>query len=301
MIDLLSFYKPKYTAYLLLTLSVIGCGGGGGSGPSNDTNDVVGNTDEIDLNITTFEYFGNESQATVNSTNLVELGFAVSQVAKNIGLEDVMIPSEILASTREYVASKATTIDSSDLLCPVGGAASHQHNEARTINKYTYTDCHTSGKDRGLKYRASGRHVLVYDANVYADFSSIFDGEIIDEKGVTSSLHRTLRCTTESGSCQFVSDFYGDDGRIYRMSDIYRLSQHPGIGIDITGRAFDREHGYVAIETEINLSFDCPNNQPSVGKLTFTGTNNTMGSIEFINCSQYVLSNAVTSHIIDWQ
>jgi hypothetical protein len=143
-------------------------------------------------------------------------------------------------------------------------------------------------------------NTIVHEDSAFGPFVSVFDGEILDESGYLARMHHTLRCDLES--CRFVTDFFGNDGFVYRMTDLYRTSQGVNTGIEVSGRAYHPDHGYVVFETDpgVGIDLQCTNTQPSSGVVTFSGKDNSQGSVEFISCTQYVVTNGLTSYIVDW-
>jgi hypothetical protein len=290
--------RPLLASLLFFLLT--GCGGGGGQSDSpSDPNSS--NTEEIDLNITTFEYSGNESPATLTNSNLVQLAYAVTQTVKNLGLYDVIIPTEMLRTTRPYPSDYASSSSqTNDPHCTPTGSSSYQHNESGTINKFIFSDCGTYGRDRGGIYYVTGVNTIVYDESLSGPFVSTLDGEVLDDKGYLARIHRTMRC--DYNSCLFVADYFGDDDFVYRMTEIDRTSRSRNTGIQVSGRTYHPEYGYVDFETDSELSIDlyCENPHPSVGRVIFLDSNNLQVSIDFISCTQYVVSNGLSSYVLNW-
>ncbi|WP_139117000.1 hypothetical protein [Candidatus Thiodiazotropha endoloripes] len=284
----------------LLFSLFVGCGGGGGQSDSSSNNEDS-DADDINLDITTFEYIGNESPAIVTSSNLVQLAYAVAQTVKNLGLYDVILQTEMLRTTRPLPSDSTSSLSlTSDPHCVPTGSSTSEHNVSGTISKYSFTDCGTNGRDRNGTYYVSGFNTIVHEDSLAGPFVSILDGEVLDEKGYLARIHRTLRCDFDS--CVFVVDYFSDDDFVYRMTDIYRTSRSRNTGIQVSGRAYHPDLGYVEFETDSDLRIDlnCESTHPSVGRVVFSGSNNLQGSIDFISCTQYVVSNGSSSYVMNW-
>ncbi len=296
----MTLLTSKSLPLVLLFSLLVGCRGGGGQSDSPSNNESS-DADDIDLDITTFEYTGNESPAVMTSSNLVQLSYAVAQTVKNLGLYDVIIQTEMLRTTRPFPsdASRSQSLTSGPQCTPTGSSTS-EHNVSGTINKYSFTDCGTNGRDRNGTYYVSGFNTIVHEDSRYGPFLSVLDGEVLDEKGYLARIHRTLRCDFDS--CVFVVDFFSDDDFVYRMTDIYRTSRSRNTGIEVSGRSYHPDHGYVNFETDsdIRIDLNCENTHPSVGRVIFSGGDNSQGSIDFISCTQFIISNSVSSYVMNW-
>ncbi|MEW8439294.1 MAG: hypothetical protein AB2689_14200 [Candidatus Thiodiazotropha taylori] len=296
----MKWITSKSLPLVLLFSLLISCGGGGGQSDS-PSNEDSSEADDIDLDITTFEYGGNESPAVVTSSNLVQLAYAVAQTVKNLGLYDVILQTEMLRTTRPLPSDTNHSLSSANgPICIPSGSSTSERNNSGTISKYSFTDCGTNGRDRNGTYYVSGFNTIVHEDSLAGPFVSILDGEVLDEKGYLALIHRTLRCDFDR--CDFVVDFFSDDNFVYRMTDIHRTSRRFNTGIAVSGRAYHPDLGYVEFETDSDLRIDlnCTNTHPSVGRVIFSGSDNSQGSIEFINCTQFVISNSVSSHIMNW-
>ncbi|MCG7866484.1 MAG: hypothetical protein JAY74_08945 [Candidatus Thiodiazotropha taylori] len=290
----------KSLPFVLLFIALFGCGGGGWQ-PDSPSNNESSDADDIDLDITTFGYMGNESPAVVTSSNLVQLAYAVAQTVKNLGLYDVIIQTEMLRTTRPYPSDATSSLSfASDSHCVPTGSSTSEHNNSGTISEYSFTDCGTNGRDRNGTYYVSGFNTIVHEDSQYGPFLSVLDGEVLDEKGYLARIHRTLRCDFDS--CVFVVDFFSDDDFVYRMTDIYRTSRSRNTGIEVSGRSYHPDHGYVNFETDsdVRIDLNCENTHPSVGRVIFSGSDNSQGSIDFISCMQFVISNSVSSYVMNW-
>ena len=290
----------KSLPLVLLFTVLFGCGGGGGQSDSPSNNESS-DADDIDLDITTFVYTGKESPAVVTNSSLVQLAYAVAQTVKNLGLYDVIIQTEMLRTTRPYPSDATSSLSfASDPHCVPTGSSTSEHNNSGTISKYSFTDCGTNGRDRNGTYYVSGFNTIVHEDSRYGPFLSVLDGEVLDEKGYLARIHRTLRCDFDS--CVFLVDFFSDDDFVYRMTDIYRTSRSRNTGIEVSGRSYHPDHGYANFETDsdIRIDLNCENTHPSVGRVIFSGSDNSQGSIDFISCTQFVISNSVSSYVMNW-
>jgi hypothetical protein len=95
----------------------------------------------------------------------------------------------------------------------------------------------------------------------------------------------TVTCDIDSVSC--TADAGGADGNNYDVADL-DVSGNASDGYFVSATFTHPNYGAVEMVTDEPLFFDCPaQSQPSDGKISFTGENNSQGSIEFLDCASY--------------
>lgn len=116
---------------------------------------------------------------------------------------------------------------------------------------------------------------------VFVDFtvttSSDGQTQAIKDTTVTCDIN-SISCTAEAG---------GADGNNYDVADL-DVSGNASDGYFVSATFTHPDYGAVEMVTDEPLFFDCPvQSQPSGGKISFMGENNSKGSIEFLDCASY--------------
>ena len=116
---------------------------------------------------------------------------------------------------------------------------------------------------------------------IYSNFTMTASGD-----GKTHTINASITCDSTGTSCS--SDYVGSDGVTYRVADLSVINNGGG-AYNISATFYHPDYGSVNMTTASDLYFACGTGQrqPTAGKLVFTGSNNTAGSIEFLDCSSY--------------
>ncbi|MEJ2423339.1 MAG: hypothetical protein P8101_02605 [Candidatus Thiodiazotropha sp.] len=292
------------TSIIALLLLAQACGGGS----SNDTpppDNNGGNTEEDVQD--SGGYAGNEAQATVSSDNSKDLGIAATSGAQQITIQNQLVypgasgqQATSFVARPEYTPSSTPEItdelndqETADL-CPHGGRAEYSSIEETAdsfISVEVFTDCQY-GEGLFLKsFTGSIRAVDPIDINDRG-FYQVVNGTITGVEGIPRQVYTTVDCNESySHFCKFSYDFNGYDDRIYRLVD-FSITDEGSAVYTVAGRIYDPVHGYIDVTTEVPFTLDCPGERPGVGRLNFTGANQTSGSIEYISCKEYVISTS---------
>jgi hypothetical protein len=59
-------------------------------------------------------------------------------------------------------------------------------------------------------------------------------------------------------------------------------------------------YGYVSVSTNVPVTFECSGGYPSAGRIQVNEINGTSATVEFISCSQYVVTFEGVAEIHDW-
>jgi hypothetical protein len=276
---------------LALLYALQGCGGGGGS--SNEPADTG------DTETPTEENEGSEGQAQITESNAKDLAIsAASAVKQGVDENGIALPIQSAARAANY--APMGTSDSSQELCQHGGSAIVEFNDSTDqITTATFTDCSYGG---GLYlYTFTGVVNIEYaDGSDESAFTSVHDGVLTSVDGVTHTILRTYSCEANHQNCNFISDFVGFDDRSYRVTDI-SVTEDGNAAYTAEGRVYDPSHGYIDVVTEVPVTFECEDGHPGVGRLSFTGMNETSGTIEFVSCTEYVVTTSSgTSNNYNW-
>ncbi|PVV16503.1 MAG: hypothetical protein B6D77_00930 [gamma proteobacterium symbiont of Ctena orbiculata] len=290
------------SASFSLLLAMQGCGGGGGSSDDPaDTNNPV-NDDNVSDN-TSDDFTGNESEAVVNDSNAKDLAIgAASAVKQGVDENGIVLPAQTAAKAYNPtpIVVPMGTSDSSEDLCPHGGTGIVEFNDTTgQVTLGTFTDCSYGG---GLYlYTFTGVVTITYaDGSDGSAFTSVHDGDLTSVDNITRAIHRTFSCEANYQNCTLFSDFLGFDERSYRVTDI-SVTEDGNSAYTAEGRVYDPSHGYIDVTTDIPVTFDCTDGHPGTGRLSFTGANQTSGTIEFVSCTEYVVTtNSGTSNSYNW-
>jgi hypothetical protein len=306
----LKILRALMIALLLLTQA---CGGGGSSDDptpqpdSNEENDNGTTEEASDEEVQDSGYSGSESQASITGNNAKDLGIAAASGAKQAVIEDQLVypgqnetqasntatqadytPSAVPEITEEM--NEETTAD----LCPHGGLAEYESVEETAdsfVSVLIFTDCQYG---EGLfRYSFTGRSRMTNpkDNNMYP-FLNVRAGVITGVDGIPREVHQTIDCDESyEYLCIFSFDFSGYNDRIYRLTDI-SVTGDGDTAYTVSGRIYDPAHGYIEVTTEVPFTLECPGEHPGVGRLNFTGANETSGSIEYISCDEYVITTS---------
>ncbi|MET0091853.1 MAG: hypothetical protein ABW068_17885 [Candidatus Thiodiazotropha sp.] len=68
------------------------------------------------------------------------------------------------------------------------------------------------------------------------------------------------------------------------------VSGDAGSGYTVSIRVYDPDYGYVTVTTEVPLSFGCSDGHPDAGRIRMQGANGTLATVEFISCTQFVVT-----------
>ncbi|MBV2122508.1 MAG: hypothetical protein KUF74_13750 [Candidatus Thiodiazotropha sp. (ex Ctena orbiculata)] len=100
-------------------------------------------------------------------------------------------------------------------------------------------------------------------------------------------------------SCEYYSDYQGYDNRTYRVTEV-SVSGNEASGYLVSVRVYDPEHGYFHVTTEVPLTFDCATGRPSAGRIQIEAANGVTAVVEFISCTQYVVTFLGVAETYDW-
>ncbi|MCU7863647.1 MAG: hypothetical protein KZQ92_06685 [Candidatus Thiodiazotropha sp. (ex Lucinoma borealis)] len=297
-----------WMALLALQLTVQGCGGGGGSSDNpTDTGDPVNNDNPVDNTSNT--YTGSESQAVVSEASAQDLAITAASGVKRAVDEDgitfLMQPANKMHPAAKVPTSTPQitmmgTADASSEICIHGGEATVEYDDSTGhIHTAHLTNCSYGEGLHNYTFTGVIYHNKADDSD-WSAFTMIHDGLMTTVDGVTRDIHRTISCDDQWRNCNFFSDYSGYDDRLYRVADV-SVTEEGNSAYTASGRIYDPYHGYIDVTTEIPFTLACPNDRPGAGRLNFTGANQSSGSIEFISCTEYVVTTGSgTSNTYRW-
>ncbi|MEJ2694767.1 MAG: hypothetical protein P8166_17520, partial [Candidatus Thiodiazotropha sp.] len=89
-----------------------------------------------------------------------------------------------------------------------------------------------------------------------------------------------------SPTCSISSDFVGLDSRTYRVENI-AVNGSAVSGFYVNATVYDPDHGYVTMETDTPLTFDCATGVPGTGSVVLSGASTTLATITFVSCDEF--------------
>ncbi|MCU7886399.1 MAG: hypothetical protein KZQ82_19600 [Candidatus Thiodiazotropha sp. (ex Lucinoma annulata)] len=301
-----------WMALLALQLTVQGCGGGGGSSDNpTDTGDPVNNDNPVDNTSNT--YTGSESQAVVSEASAQDLAItAASGVKQAVDENGMQFPMQTAGrSSKSYSAihsiqpmvfiepTEEMQQETTEALCPHGGQAIIETIEERSdswLNVFVFNNC---GQNEGIYYHTITGTMSHTYYDTSSAFTDVYSVSLTLADGTTRDINKTISCDANF-RCNNFSDYSGYDGRLYRETDV-SVTEEGNSAYTASGRIYDPYHGYIDVTTEIPFTLDCPDDRPGAGRLSFTGANQSSGSIEFISCTEYVvITGNGTSNTYSW-
>lgn len=263
-------------------LVLAGCGGSDSGGGAKDPNasSLGSGSDRVKSPVIT-------TQAVVTVDNASELAVAAARGIKKTVLDDLnqqKIP---------FAQSSATGLVLD--YCETGSAelvASADNSILQQV--LSLRSCVVEGNT------AQG-DVLITNA---PDFTSInfyfFETSVTDAAGEAYVLTGTdITCNgvdTKTPACNFGAD-WSEGGESYRTEN-GSLSGSLATGFNVGVRVFDTKNGYVDVQTNSAVTFNCANLNPGSGGATFAGANNTSGLVSFDSCDSLTvtLDGVATTH-----
>ncbi len=95
--------------------------------------------------------------------------------------------------------------------------------------------------------------------------------------GSIHTMFYTMECDGDFFNCEFSSDYIGNDGKTYRVSNVV-VGGNESSGYNVSATFYHPDFGYLEIAAN-DIKFECagilPGWQPSTGVLTFTAKNGT--------------------------
>lgn len=274
-----------------LMLAMQGCGGGGGSsddpvdtGESNNNDSTAGNSNS--------GYTGLDSQATVDESNAKDLAIAAaSGIAQAVEEESVSAPFSVPGTAaRSYEPTEEMHQQTTAEVCTQGGEAIVEEITEETdhwVNVFSLNNCSYGEGLHIYTFTGRVRHTYSKQSN---DFDYVMTGTVSSASSQSTDIDWRVACDANF-RCNMSSDFQGFDGRSYRVTEIDVTNDGNSVYM-AAGRIYDPIHGYIDVTTEIPFTMGCENGRPGSGRLNFTGADQTLGYIEFVSCTEYVVATS---------
>ena len=287
--------KLSIGSILFLSLTLFGCSSGGGdSGAAAGTN-------------ATISYAGLSSPSAVNATNAEALtttgGESVqhgadSSSSRVLGVEitgssiDLEMLSANLASAMASAGSPALPTGFT-MTGSCGGSMSIPDEQlssfSATSGPVSFTMTYTEYCDGsvGTQYTIDGQVSFNYldIGDPAAGFTIQYKGVTVNDGSGPVTINMTVDCS-DTTTCTIASDYIGDDGSIYRVSDISFFGDAT-TGFNGSATFFHPGHGTVSI-TASNVTYGSCGSFPNSGSVTASGTTGT-AQIDFNSDCSYVI------------
>ncbi|MES9854378.1 MAG: hypothetical protein ABW170_21405 [Candidatus Thiodiazotropha sp. L084R] len=314
----------KWTFFFLLVFVLQACGGGGDDGDGGSTN-------------TSLDYSGETKQASLTTENVDQLSTAAASGSKQAISSDnvpVIGARADMPVTRQQINEElsvliggalsrgsqlaargdtaARTEDISNTMCDSGSVIIEYPGNGVAGNwSIEFNQCTTRSR------YGNDNHSTIFDGSVEGTYVQVGNGyrltlnyvnfsvEVTNSNGsYTDTFNMSVTCTSIdqegiNASCEYHSDYRGYDNRTYRVSEV-TVSGNDSSGYQISVRVYDPDHGYVLVTTEVPVTFDCEDGHPSAGRIRFEGVNGTTAVIEFISCTQYVVTFEGVAETYSW-
>ncbi|MCG8488646.1 MAG: hypothetical protein MI756_14330 [Chromatiales bacterium] len=324
----MNFVAKRWIALLVLSFTLLACGGGDDGNTDNGGGDTSG---------TSLNYSGETKQASMTSENVNQLVTAAASGSKQAVSSD-SIP---VVSQRPHSPVNQDQINEAmarlvgDLLSRGPQLAGRGEAAARTEDLSSsmcdsgsvvvdFPDFSLEGEWRIVFTQCSrdttydnGSYSTVFHGRVEGTYSKVgigyrltlnyihFSVSINHPEGSysdTFNMQMTCIAANQDGSdvtCEYYSDYLGYDNRTYRVTEV-SVSGSGSSGYLVSVRVYDPEHGYIHVTTEVPLTFDCETGRPSAGRIHIEAANGVTAVIEFISCSQYVVTFNGVAETYSW-
>jgi len=149
--------------------------------------------------------------------------------------------------------------------------------------------------EEGIRFTIDGTIKVLSDSS--GGYVMTFIDLTYTEDGQVYTLNETLTCdiydyceTTDT-----TEDFVSNDGSVDRVADI-SVSGDENNGYTVQTTFSDDRFGSLSISSLQPIKFDCPNGNPSTGKLKATDSSDSSVTIEYLSCSSYEGSYIVSGN-----
>jgi hypothetical protein len=327
--EIMILETKKWLVFILLSFTLLACGGGGddSSDNNNDGGDSTGSSQD---------YSGETKQATLTSENVDELSTAAASGSKQAissdGVPGVQFRADSPVTQEQINEGLARliidTVSQAPQLAGRGTTAARTQDLSEMCDTgsviYTYPDDGLAGEWR-IEYNAcklttqfgNSGYSSEIDGTVEGTYAQVGNGfrltlnytnfrVTITHPGgsYSDTFNMQMTCTSsnEDGtdmSCDYYADYQGYDDRTYRVTNV-SVSGNESSGYEVSVRVYDPDYGYITVTTEIALTFDCSGGHPSAGRIRIEGANGDVAVIEFISCTQYVVTFEGVAETYTW-
>lgn len=229
-----------------------------------------------------------ETQAVVTADNTTALALAAARGIKKVVLDD-------LNQQKVPFSQSASGLDLT--YCESGTAKILPSADNSILSQVlSFNSCLISGST------INGNALLTSSADSEKLTFYFFDMTVADASGQAYSLAGSeIVCSGLSGavpSCTYGAD-WTEGGEAYRMEEA-TLIGNMATGYLVSVKVYDTKNGFIDVKTNAFVTFNCSNQNPNSGGATFTGAQNTSGTVNFDSCSSLtVMVNGVAT-TVNW-
>lgn len=281
----------KIVAPIIIVSSLVlaSCGGSSGGSDSDADEGII--------------YTGLKSPATVGAGNAEALAIAstgganqaiaadtannanpISPRGSAINLNLVSIIAgqlELMAATESRTAQQPLPI------CDTGFADLDQNIDG-TEGTILFTNCLVTGGN-GASVSGTVTFIATISGATLTSLNMRFISFRVTYQGETQIIDMTVSCGGGPLVCTLFSDYFGVDGRVYRVV-ITVVTNTAGTSFDVDATVYDPDHGYVTIDASVNYN-NCPGGVPETGNITITGDAATTASVVFNDCDGFTVTH----------
>lgn len=291
---------PKSEKILIGFISVgllTACGGGGGS--SNDSSDTSirfnGVTTQAQISQSNASDFAEDSvnKSTASASSTTALGGIGSSAQSPLSSQTTSTLLQKITATTSM--SKADT-----QACSGGGTITFDIDANESTGDFSgdaqLNNCIENDQTSNGSLSFSGSidvNLLELDAPLRFSFNNL---NTSTADGTDITINGTLQCDFTNISVEFscIENFDLQDnisGEIFRAENIEVAISTAGFddSVNISGRFFHPDHGYVDIVTDTSLTIANGDIWPSSGVIRLLGSNNSIARITAIDNTQYML------------
>jgi hypothetical protein len=282
------------TSVLLASLTFVGCGSSGGGDSSSGPTAAITYSG---VSVATAINAANAEDLTTTSGEAVRQGADASS-SRVFGIvitdnsDDIETLSVSLASAMASMSSPNLPAGF-DMNGSCGGRVTIPDEQLNAFNatsgpvSFTMTFTRYCDLSVGAQYTIDGQVVFNYEdiADNNSGFSLQYNGVTINDGSGPVTINMTVDCSNQS-TCTIVSDFVGNDGGIYRISDI-SFTGDATTGFNGSATFFHPGYGSVSI-TASSVTYGSCGNFPDGGSIMASGTTGTAQIVFNSNCTYII-------------
>lgn len=245
------------------------CGGGGGADPVTLTQS----------NVKDLAVAGTEGVKGASRAKETPLSFKSGETANNSAVENL---------TKLVMQNRYATQDLS-AFCNVSGSIIIESDD-NISSVATFTNCII---DDGYSNITLNGTMVMSGSNSGLSFTANLS---VEQNSLTTSISMTGTCDNQH-NCTFTTSFAGIDGRFYTTANM-SVSGDNFSGYTVSGQVTDPTHGFITINTDIPVTFNCPDGRPDDGQITITG--NGSATVTYNNCTSFTVAYNGNGTTYNW-
>lgn len=305
------------TLFALGAVLIAGCGGGGGSSSSSvsytgvTTEAVITDANAQTLTTAAVETAGSSTDL---STLVIAGDLAAETPAQGLSLPGL---AKLLAGMKDLgqlagtsVAAGSTVSQTITGSCggsaTISGTNSGDNVTVNITGTITYSNYCETTLEGNATINGSITFTLVGTANdfvftISAPYLAISAGG----QSVAYNMNYTFTVTGSTATATMTANYRGTDGKVYRIENYQIVLGNYGQTIDISGKLYHPDHGYVTVSTPTPLQYsNCYGYyRPTIGVLRVTGAGGVYAEFMPQDCDQYqvcLTDGSTVCNLINW-